>query len=157
MSYNVTGDGLQAYTTDMNIEIPRLIATVGTRYNRMPQVIIPYFVQNPGTFNPGNGPPSNQAINFLQGAAAVDILRNLNGRVKTNWNIQSTNLVETRFGLDFKFDCWALSLDYIRRAPDRPGKNPDNEFRFALNLLGLGGVLSTQVGASATDSGPRFK
>jgi LPS-assembly protein len=157
LSYNVTGDGLQAYTTDMNIEVPRLIATVGTRYNRMPQVIKPYFVQNAGTFNPGNGPPSNQAINFLQGAASVDILRNLKGRVKTNWNIQSTNLVETRFGLDFKFDCWALSLDYIRRAPDRPGKNPDNEFRFALNLLGLGGVLSTQVGAGATDSAPRFR
>ena len=157
LSYNVTGDGLQAYTTDVTVNIPRILASVGTRYNRMPQVIIPYFVQSAGTFNPGNGLPSNQAINFLQGAASVEILRNLNGRVKTNWNIQSTNLVETRFGLDFKFDCWAVSLDYVRRYPDRPGKSPDNEFRFALNLLGLGNVLSTRVGAGATDSDPRFK
>ncbi|MGH7345615.1 MAG: LPS-assembly protein LptD, partial [Candidatus Rokuibacteriota bacterium] len=157
LSYNVTGDGLQAYTTDVTVNIPRISASVGTRYNRMPQVIIPYFVQNAGAFNPGNGPPSNQAINFLQGAASVEILRNLTGRVKTNWNIQSTNLVETRFGLDFKFDCWAVSLDYVRRYPDRPGKDPDNEFRFALNLLGLGNVLSTRVGAEATDSEPRFK
>ena len=157
LSYNVNGDGLQAYTTDLTLNVPRILASVGTRYNRMPQVIIPYFVQIPGTFNPGNGLPSNQAINFLQGAATVEILRNLNGRFKTNWNIQSTNLVETRYGLDFKFDCWALSLDYVRRAPDRPGKNPDNEFRFALNLLGLGNVLSTRVGGATTDSEPRFR
>ena len=156
-SYNVTGDGLQAYTTDVTVDIPRVVASVGTRYNRMPQVIIPYFVQIPGTFNPGNGLASNQAINFLQGEAKVELLRNLVGRVKTNWDIRTTSVVETRFGVDFKFDCWALSLDYVRRNPDRPGKNPDNEFRFSLNLLGLGNVLSTRVGAGATDSEPRFK
>ena len=156
-SYNVTGDGLQAYTTDVTVDIPRVVASVGTRYNRMPQVIIPYFVQIPGTFNPGNGLASNQATNFLQGEAKVELLRNLVGRVKTNWDIRTTSVVETRFGVDFKFDCWALSLDYVRRNPDRPGKNPDNEFRFSLNLLGLGNVLSTRVGAGATDSEPRFK
>jgi LPS-assembly protein len=157
-SYNVLGDGLQAYTTDLTLDIPRLVGSVGTRYSRMPQVIIPYFVQIPGTFNPGNGLPSNQATNFLQGAATVELWRNLLfGRVKTNWDIKSTSVVETRFGLDIRFDCWALSLDYIRRAPDRPGQNPDNEFRFSLNLLGLGNVLSTRVGAGGTDSDPRFK
>ena len=156
-SYNVTGDGLQAYTTDVTVDIPRVVASVGTRYNRMPQVIIPYFVQIPGTFNPGNGLASNQATNFLQGEAKVELLRNLVGRVKTNWDVRTTSVVETRFGVDFKFDCWALSLDYVRRNPDRPGKNPDNEFRFSLNLLGLGNVLSTRVGAGATDSEPRFK
>jgi LPS-assembly protein len=157
LSYNVTGDGLQAYTTDVSLDIPRILATVGTRYNRMPQVIIPYFVQIPGTFNPGNGLASNQATNFLQGEARVEILRNLYGRVKTNWDIRTTSVVETRFGVDFKFDCWAVSLDYVRRNPDRPGKNPDNEFRFSLSLLGLGNVVSTRVGAGATDSEPRFK
>ena len=35
------------------------------------------------------------------------------------------------------------------------GKTADNEFRFSLNLLGVGGVLTTRVGAS--DSGPRLK
>jgi len=157
LSYNVTGDGLQAYTTDVTVNIPRIVGSVGTRYNRMPPVIIPYFVQIPGTFNPGNGLASNQATNFLQGEVKVDLLRNLVGRVKTNWDIRTTSVVETRFGADFKFDCWALSLDYVRRNPDRPGKNPDNEFRFSLNLLGLGNVVSTRVGAGATDSEPRFK
>jgi len=157
LSYNVTGDGLQAYTTDVTVDIPRFVASVGTRYNRMPAVIIPYFVQIPNTFNPGNGLASNQATNFLQGEAKAEILRNLTGRVRTNWDIRTTSVVETRFGVDFKFDCWALSLDYVLRNPDRPGKNPDNEFRFSLSLLGLGNVLSTRVGAGATDSGPRFK
>jgi LPS-assembly protein len=158
ISYNVLGDGLQAYTTDVTLDIPRLVGSVGTRYLRMPQVVIPYFVQIPGTFNPGNGPPSNQATNFLQGAATVELWRNfLNGRVKTNWDIKTTSVVESRFGLDFKFDCWALSVDYVRRAPDRPGKNPDNEFRFSLSLLGLGNVLDTRVGAGGTDSTPGFR
>jgi LPS-assembly protein len=157
ISYNVTGDGLQAYTTDMAVDIPPVTALIGTRYNRMPQVIIPYFVQIPGTFNPGNGVPSNQATNFLQGAATVEVWRNLYARVKTNYDLKTTSPVETRFGLDFKLDCWALSLDYVRRSPDRPGKNPDNEFRFSLSLLGLGNVLSTRVGGVSTDSEPRFK
>jgi lipopolysaccharide assembly outer membrane protein LptD (OstA) len=157
-SYNVTGDGLQAYTTDVTLDIPRITGTVGTRYSRMPLVIIPYFVQIPGTFNPGNGLPSNQATNFLQGAATVELWRNLLFfRVRTNYDLKSTSVVETRFGLDWRFDCWALSLDYIRRNPDRPGQNADNEFRFSLNLLGLGNVLSTRVGAGATGSDPRFK
>jgi LPS-assembly protein len=157
LSYNVTGDGLQAYSTDVALDVPRITALVGTRYTRMPAVIVPYFVQIPGTFNPGNGLMSNQATHFLQGAANVEILRNLYGRIKTNWDIRTTSVVETRFGVDFKFDCWALSLDYVRRNPDRPGKNPDNEFRFSLNLLGLGNVLSTRVGSASSDSEPRFK
>jgi len=157
LSYNVTGDGLQAYTTDVALDVPRILASIGTRYTRMPQVFTPYYIQIPGTFNPGNGVPSNQAVNFLQGQAHVEILRNLIGRVKTNWDIRTTSVVETRFGVDFKFDCWALSLDYVRRNPDRPGKNPDNEFRFSLSLLGLGNVLNTRVGGGATDSEPRFK
>jgi LPS-assembly protein len=157
-SYNVVGQGLQAYTTDLALDIPRLVGSVGTRYSRTPQVIVPYFVQIPGTFNPGDSIPSNQATNFLQGAATVELWRNfLFGRVKTNWDIKSTSVVESRFGLDIRFDCWALSLDYVRRAPDRPGQNPDNEFRFSLNLLGLGNVLSTRLGAGGTDSNPGFR
>ena len=156
-SYNVVGDGLQAYTTDATVNVPRVTATVGTRYVRKPNVIIPYFVQVPGTFNLGNGPPSNQATHFLQGAGAVDVWRNLVLKVKTNYDLRTTSVVETRFGGDLKFDCWALTLEYVRRNPDRPGKSPDNEFRFSLSLLGLGNVLSTRVGATSTDSEPRFK
>jgi LPS-assembly protein len=156
-SYNVVGDGLQAYTTDATVSVPRVTANLGTRYVRKPDVVIPYFVQIPGTFNLGNGPPSNQATHFLQGAATVDVWRNLALKGKINWDIRTTSVVESRFGGDLKFDCWALTLEYVRRNPDRPGKNPDNEFRFSLSLLGLGNVLSTHVGAGVMDSEPRFK
>jgi LPS-assembly protein len=156
-SYNVVGDGLQAYSTDVTVDIPRVTATVGTRYLRRPSVVVPYFIQIANTFNGGDGPPSNQANHFLQGAASVELWRNLVAHAKTNWDIRTTSVVENRFGVDLKFDCWALTVEYIRRNPDLPGKNPDNEFRFSLSLLGLGNVASTRIGAGAMDSEPRFK
>ena len=156
-SYNVVGEGLQAYTTDVTLNVPRVTTSVGTRYTRIPPVIIPYFVQIPGTWNPGNNLPSNQSTHFLQGTASVDLSPNLVARAKTNWDIRTTSAVENRFGVDLKLDCWALTVEYIRRNPDRPGKNPDNEFRFSLSLLGLGNVVDTRVGGGATSSDPRFK
>ncbi len=156
-SYNVVGEGLQAYTTDVTLNVPRVTTSVGTRYTRIPPVIIPYFVQIPGTWNPGNNLPSNLSTHFLQGTASVDLSPNLVAHAKTNWDIRTTSAVENRFGVDLKLDCWALSVEYIRRNPDRPGKNPDNEFRFSLSLLGLGNVVDTRVGGGATSSDPRFK
>ncbi len=156
-SYNVVGEGLQAYTTDVTLNVPRVTTSVGTRYTRIPPVIIPYFVQIPGTWNPGNNLPSNLSTHFLQGTASVDLSPNLVAHAKTNWDIRTTSAVENRFGVDLKLDCWALMVEYIRRNPDRPGKNPDNEFRFSLSLLGLGNVVDTRVGGGATSSDPRFK
>src|SRR5262249_27530676 len=75
LSYNVTRELLQGYTTDMTFEIPRIVGTIGTRYNRIPPVIIPYFIQTPGTFNPGNELPSKLATDFLQGEAKIELLR----------------------------------------------------------------------------------
>jgi len=158
MSYNVNGQGLQAYTTDVTLDIPRIVGTVGTRFSRVPPVVVPYFVQVPSTFDPGESVPLDQSTNFLQGEARIEVWRNLLfARLRTNWDIKTSSVVETRFGVDLKLDCWALSLEYVLRNPDRPGQTADNEFRFSLNLLGLGNVVSTRVGASATDSEPRFK
>jgi len=156
-SYNVMGDGLQAYTTDVNLTVPRVTVSAGTRYLRRPSVVAPYYIQIANTFNGGNGPPSNQASHFLQGQTTVEVWRNLVLHARTNYDLRTTSNVETRFGIDFKFDCWAATMEYIRRSPDRPGANPDNEFRFSLNLLGLGQVVTTRVGAGGSDSDPRFK
>jgi LPS-assembly protein len=165
-SYNVTLDILQAYSADVTLNIPRIVGTVGTRYTRAPQgdalttpgVIIPYFVQIPGTFNPGNSLSSSQATNFLQGQATIELWRNfLFGRLRTNFDTGTGTNVESRFGLDFKFDCWAFSVDYIKRSPDRFGGSADNEFRFSLSLLGVGNIISTGVGGIGTDSEPRFR
>jgi LPS-assembly protein len=157
-SYNVMGQGLQAYTADVGISVPRVDATVGLRYTREQPVSPPYFVQVPGTFNPGSNVSESSYTNFLQGAVAVDVWRNLVVRVQTNWDLQSGTFVESRFGLDFKFDCWAFSAEYVKRTKDiTTGQSADDEFRFALHLLGLGNVVSTKMGASMLDSGPSFK
>ena len=156
-SYNVEGDGLEAYTADVTLKVPRVTASGGTRYSRQSGVIIPYFIQVPGTFNPGERFPQKASINFLQSNIAVEALTNLVLRVRTNWDLKTDTFVENRFGVDFKFDCWALSVEYIKRSSDIPGQNAENEFRFSLHLLGLGNVVSTRVGTGVADSGPRFK
>jgi len=157
-SYNVNGQGLQAYTADVTGTVPRVTGTVGLRYNRAPAVQVPYFVQIPGTFNLGTNVPDSQSTNFLQGSVSVEIWRNLVLKVQTNWDLRTDTFVESRFGLDFKFDCWAFSALYIKRTKDiATGQNADDEIRFSLHLLGLGNVVSTKMGASVIDSGPSFK
>jgi LPS-assembly protein len=156
-SYNVEGDGLQAYTTDVSIDVPRVKASVGTRYSRQPPVTIPYFVQVPGTFNPSEGLLNQPSINFLQGGVSIEVWRNLVARVKTNWDLRTNTFVENRFGVDFKFDCWALGVEYVKRSSEFPGQAAEDEFRFSIHLLGLGNILTTRVGTGVSDSGPRFK
>jgi len=157
-SYNVEGDGLQAYTADTTVTIPRVTANVGLRYNRQQPVSNPYFVQVPGTFNPGAGVPEASSIHFLQGALTVEVWRNLTLKVNTNWDLRTDTFVESRFGLDFKFDCWALSVAFVKRSRDiATGQTADDELRFSLHLLGLGNVLSTKTGTAGLDSGPRYK
>ena len=157
-SYNINGQGLQAYTADVTANVPRVTGVVGLRYNRAPAVQVPYFIQVPGTFNPGTNVPESSAIHFLQGSVSVDIWRNLVVRVQTNWDIRTNTFVESRFGLDFKFDCWAVSAEYVKRSKDiATGQNADDEFRFSLHLLGLGNIANPKMGASMIDSGPRFR
>ena len=157
-SYNVNGQGLQAYTADVTANLPRVTGVVGLRYNRAPAVQVPYFIQVPGTFNPGTNVPESSAIHFLQGSVSVDIWRNLVVRAQTNWDIRTDTFVESRFGLDFKFDCWAVSAEYVKRSKDiATGQNADDEFRFSLHLLGLGNIASPKMGASMIDSGPKFR
>jgi LPS-assembly protein len=154
-SYSVMGDGLQAYTADMTVTMPRVTGVVGIRYSREAAVSIPYFVQVPGTFNAAG---DSSPIHFLQGALSVEVWRNLTVKINTNWDLRTDTFVESRFGLDFKFDCWAFSAEYVKRSRDiATGQTADDEFRFSLHLLGLGNVLSSKLGASTFDSAPRFK
>jgi len=92
----------------------------------------------------------------LDGVAANDrsaVYREIFGRSVLNYDLEP--LPDTPFGVDLKFQCWALVVEYINRSPEFAGKTADNEFRFTLNLLGVGGVLSTRLGAS--ESGAHLK
>ena len=52
--------------------------------------------------------------------------------------VNGTASVEVRGGFEWRFDCWSISAIYINR------HHSDSEFRFSVNLLGIG-----QVGTSA--------
>jgi hypothetical protein len=54
--------------------------------------------------------------------------------------------VESRFGLDLKWSCWALSVEYVARHDD------EDEIRFSINLLGMGGTVGT--GSRISGTGP---
>jgi hypothetical protein len=68
--------------------------------------------------------------------ATAEITRYVTARFQTNWDVQSGKFVENRYGVEVRFQCWALIAEYVSRF------NSDNEFRFTLNLLGLGGFGS---------------
>jgi hypothetical protein len=72
----------------------------------------------------------------VQGGATADITRFVTARFQTNWDVQSGKFVENRYGLDIKFQCWGLAMEYVTRFQS------DDEFRFTLNLLGVGGFGS---------------
>ncbi len=154
MSYNVEHGIFQAGTTDVEVTLPFASATVGTRFDRRVP-FVPDWVEIPGTYNPGLAIPERANVNFLQGGVSSEVRQNLVLRASTNYDARTGTFVESRFGVDLKFQCWALVVEYINRSPEFGGKTADNEFRFTLNLLGVGGVLSTRLGAS--ESGARLK
>jgi lipopolysaccharide assembly outer membrane protein LptD (OstA) len=111
-TYDVYGEGLQSVTTNVNLVRSGFAAAIGTTYNK----------------------PA--LVNFVQASASADITRYVTARFQTNWDVQSGKFVENRYGVDIKFQCWGLSLEYVSRYQS------DDEFRFTLNLLGIGGIGS---------------
>ena len=92
---------------------------MGTRYNRSDQT------------------------NFLQGTLSADLTRWATARFITNWDLHTDTFVENRFGFDFKYQCWAISVEYVQRSVR------GDELRFAVNLLGLGAPITTGTGIGA--------
>jgi len=153
-SYSVEHGAVQLFTTDVAVSMPRVTANVGTRYDRR-QAFIPEFVEIPETWNPGGEVPDRASVNFVQAGVTAELFPNLEVRASTNWDVRSDTFVESRFGIDFKFQCWALLVEYVRRGEEAASRSGDNEIRFSLNLLGVGAV-STRLGASET-GGVRLK
>src|SRR3989442_817201 len=153
VSYNVEHGIFQAGTTDVEATLPLATATVGTRFDRRVP-FVPDWVEIPGTYNLGPI-PERANVNFLQGGVSSNVWRDLVLRASTNYDARTSTFVESRFRVDLKLQGWSLVVEYINRNPEFAGKTADNEFRFTLNLLGVGGVLSTRLGAS--ESGARLK
>ncbi len=112
VTYDVYGGGLQSATTQLGVVQPHFGTAIGTSYNK----------------------PAN--VNFLQGTAFADITRYVTARFQANWDVESGKFVENRYGVEVKFQCWALLAEYVSRFQS------ENEFRITLNLLGVGGFGS---------------
>lgn len=120
-TYNVSGKGIQTVNADISASAPDLSATTGIRFSEP------------------------EDITFVRGELRTKVSRYVDFRASTNWDVRSGAVVESRFGTDIRLQCWALRLEYIDRH-----KNED-EFRFSVNLLGLGGIGSrAAVGTSQT-------
>jgi LPS-assembly protein len=127
MSYSVyKGEGFQTGNTDVGLTLPQFAATVGTRFAK------------------GN-------TNFLQGTMRADLTRYMSVNFATNWDVRSDTFVENRFGVGFRFQCWAFDFSYITRAKEQGLNARDNEIRFAVYLLGVGGPFG--VGQSFSGAG----
>jgi len=161
-SYNVDGAGLQSLTSDLALTVSPVTASIGTRYTKQqlgagPTAgVVPEFVQVPGTYALGGREPNRSSVSFLTAGVTSELTRHLAVRAHTFWDVRTDTFVENRFGVDLRFDCWGLLLEYVDRSQAGGGRAED-EFRFGLNLLGVGHALSTRLGTGTDSGGPRLK
>ncbi|HXH81863.1 MAG TPA: LPS assembly protein LptD [Candidatus Tectomicrobia bacterium] len=121
-AYSVQDGALSSFTTDLAVVFPRVQASVGQRY-------------------------ADPDVRFFTAAATADVARWLALRATTYYDDRSGTFVESRVAADIKFQCWALTVEYVQRT------RRDDEIRFAVNLLGLGAPLQTSVGLGAMGRG----
>jgi LPS-assembly protein len=94
-----------------------------------------------GDFSASAGPRFNeqQGFRFLEAGARARLSRFVNAKASSAWDITNGRATEARGGLEIHFDCWAITTEYVYRY------GQDSEFRFSVNLLGLG-KASTSAG-----------
>lgn len=122
-SVDVYGRDIRLATTDVSLTLPRVSAGLGTRYSR------------------------DERINFVQAHLTAELTRRVAGRLETNWDARTNTLVENRVAVDLRWQCWALTVEFVSRA------GREDEVRFALNLLGLGAPLTTSTGIGGLTGG----
>jgi LPS-assembly protein len=126
--YNMYGLGLREAAGTVGVVYPRFSFAAGPRFNEQGNTVV---------FGPQIAPPGPQRTLTAEGTARV--LPNFEVRAGAAWElVNGTASVEVRGGFEWRFDCWSISAIYINR------HHSDSEFRFQVNLLGLG-----QVGTSA--------
>ena len=150
-SYGIyKGEGFLSGNTDVGLVLPRFAATLGTRYTKGGANLGTTILGSttlPVTNAPGGSLPST---NFVQGTMRADLNRYVSDNFSTAWDLRTDTFVENRFGINIRFQCWALDFSYITRAKEQGLSASDNEFRFAVYLLGVGGPF----GVGQRFSGP---
>ncbi|HEV2056620.1 MAG TPA: LPS assembly protein LptD [Methylomirabilota bacterium] len=113
--YNVYDLGLRDANADISAVFRDFSANVGPRFNEQ------------------------QGFRFIQAGGTVRLSRFVDAKVKSAWDVTAGRATEVRGGLDIHFDCWAITTEYVYRY------GQDSEFRFSVNLLGIG-QASTSAG-----------
>ena len=126
--YNMYGLGLREAAGTIGVVYPRFSLAAGPRFNEQGNTVV---------FGPQVAPPGPQRTLTAEGTARV--LPNFEVRAGAAWElVNGATSVEVRGGFEWRFDCWSISAIYINR------HHSDSEFRFSVNLLGIG-----QIGTSA--------
>jgi LPS-assembly protein len=135
-SYSIyKGERFLAGNTDFVFNLPQFAASLGTRFTKASTT----FVQGSSTFVSGGTNLVQGDTNFVQGVIRADLNRYVSANFSTAWDVRTDTFVENRVGVNVRFQCWALDLSYISRAKEQGLTGSDNEFRFAVYLLGVGG------------------
>ena len=119
VAHGVHGEGVQIATGDVSVRLEPVVASVGARYS-----------------DPGD-------INFITTGLVADVSRYVTLRNINYFDARTMLFVESRVATDIRFQCWALTIEYVHR------EGRDNELGFAVNLLGVGGPIRTSVGLGA--------
>jgi lipopolysaccharide assembly outer membrane protein LptD (OstA) len=139
-SYGIyKGEGFLSGNTDLGLTLPRFAATLGTRFTKGGANLGSTTLDSTtaASTNVTNG--SLPSTNFVQGTMRADLNRYLSANFSTAWDLRTDTFVENRVGLGIRFQCWALDFAYITRSKEQGLSASDNEFRFSLYLLGVGG------------------
>lgn len=126
--HDTHGDGVQSANTDLSADVRPVRLSAGWRY-----------------FRPDD-------LSFLQGTMNVDAHRNVVARLVTNWDLRRNKFVENRYAVDLRFQCYAITIEYVDRSRET-GRGGDDEVRFAVNLLGVGGPIQSSLGLGSITSG----
>jgi LPS-assembly protein len=144
-TYGVHGEGVQTGDAEVSVTVPHVTASAGYRYNKQPGSNVPAGVAAPGVILVPGTPASSPAtsVNFLQAGLAADVSQYLTARFNTNLAVRTGTFVENRFGVDVRFQCYGFTVEFVSRSQN------EDEIRFAVNLLGLGGPFGTSAGLGA--------
>jgi LPS-assembly protein len=114
-AYNLYGLGLREAAADLTAVYRDINVTVGSRYNNI------------------------VGSNYFVAQLSAKLLANLDGHVSVGYDFHDNASVENRLGFDWRFQCFAISAEYVNR------KRNENEFHLSINLLGVG-EAGTKVG-----------
>ena len=121
IAHSVHGQGVQSATSDLIVRLDPVSFTVGSRYS------------DPGRFN------------FITTGVVLDVSRFVTLRNTNYFDARTQTFVESRASADIKFQCWALTVEFVHR------ERRDDEVNFAVNLLGVGGPIRTSLGLGALE------